>query len=181
MNTITNARTVCTPLQWRHNERDDVSNHRRLDCLLNCLFRRRSKKTSKFRVTGLCAGSSPVTGEFPAQRASNAAKCFHVSIWWRHYALVNHTLFQILILRCSSTPYFSPFIFTPIHPNTVSWSITRRSQLEALVHSRANAVEPDRKILDCFPVPYGIVAICNGGIGEGTSLVRFMKHRTPQT
>ena len=34
------------------------------------LFRRRSKKTPKLRVTGLCAGNSPVTGEFPAQRAS---------------------------------------------------------------------------------------------------------------
>ena len=30
--------------------------------------RRRSKKTSKLRVTGLCAENSPVTGEFPAQR-----------------------------------------------------------------------------------------------------------------
>ena len=29
------------------------------------------KKTSEFRVTGLCAGNSPVTNEFPAQRASN--------------------------------------------------------------------------------------------------------------
>ena len=38
---------------------------------LNRLFRRRSKKTSKLRVTGLCAGNSPVTGEFPAQMASN--------------------------------------------------------------------------------------------------------------
>ena len=52
------------PLQWRH-ESDVVSNHRRLDCLLNHLFRRRSKKTSKFRVTGLCEGKSPVTGVFP--------------------------------------------------------------------------------------------------------------------
>ena len=34
------------------------------------IFRRRSKKTSKLRVTGLCAGNSPVTSEFPAQRAS---------------------------------------------------------------------------------------------------------------
>ena len=45
--------------------------------------RRKSKKTSKLRVTGLCAGNSPVTGEFPAQRASNAE---NVSIWWRHHA-----------------------------------------------------------------------------------------------
>ena len=34
--------------------------------------RRRSKKSSKLRVVGLCAGNSPGTGEFPAQKASNA-------------------------------------------------------------------------------------------------------------
>ena len=45
-------------LQWRHNERDCVSNHRRLDCLLNRLFRCRSKKTSKLRVTGFCEVNS---------------------------------------------------------------------------------------------------------------------------
>ena len=59
-------------LHWHHNERDGVSNHQPHDCLLNRLFRRRSKKTSKLRVTGLCAGNLPVTGEFPAQMASNA-------------------------------------------------------------------------------------------------------------
>ena len=69
-------------LRWRHNERDCVSNHQPHDCFLNCLFRRRSKKTSKLRVTGLCAGNSPGTGEFPAQMASNAE---NVSIWWRHH------------------------------------------------------------------------------------------------
>ena len=42
--------------KWRHNERNGVSNHRRLDCLLNRLLRRRSKKTSKLRVTGLWGG-----------------------------------------------------------------------------------------------------------------------------
>ena len=30
-----------------------------MSCLPNRLFRRRSKKTSKLRVTGLCAGNSP--------------------------------------------------------------------------------------------------------------------------
>ena len=44
----------------------------------------RSKKTSKLRVTGLRAGNSPVTGEFPAQMASNAE---NVSILWRHHVL----------------------------------------------------------------------------------------------
>ena len=71
-------------LQWRHNECDGVSNHQPHNCLLNGLFRSRSKKTSKLRVTGLCAGNSPVTGEFPAQRASNAE---NVSISWRHHVV----------------------------------------------------------------------------------------------
>ena len=73
------------PLQWRHNERDSVSNHQPHDCFLNHLFRRRSKKTLKLRVTGLCVGNSPGTGEFPAQLASNAE---NVSIWWRHHGSV---------------------------------------------------------------------------------------------
>ena len=70
------------PLQWRHNECDGASNHRRLDYLLNRLFRRRSKKISKLRVTGLCEGNPPVTGGFPSQRASNAE---NVSIWGPHH------------------------------------------------------------------------------------------------
>ena len=55
------------PLQWCHNERDGVSNHQPHDCLLKRLFRRRSKKAPKLRVTGLCERYSPVTGEFSAQ------------------------------------------------------------------------------------------------------------------
>ena len=65
--------------QWRHNEYDGVSDHQ---CLLTRLIRRTSQKTSKLRVTGLCAGNSPVTGEFPVQRASKAENVF---IWWRHH------------------------------------------------------------------------------------------------
>ena len=68
-------------LRWCHNGRDGVSNHQTHDCLLNRLFRPRSKKTSKLRVTGLCSGNSPETSVFPAQMASNAE---NVSIWWRH-------------------------------------------------------------------------------------------------
>ena len=74
----------CVPSQWRHNGCNSVSNHQPRDCLLKRLFRRRSKKTSTLRVTGLCVGNSPGTGEFPAPMASNAE---NVSIWWRHHAL----------------------------------------------------------------------------------------------
>ena len=45
-------------LQWRHYDQDGVSNHQPRGCILNRLFRRRSKKTSKLRVTGLCVGNS---------------------------------------------------------------------------------------------------------------------------
>ena len=68
-------------LRRRHNGCDIVSNHQPHHCLLNRLFRRRSKKTSKLRVTGLCTKNSPGTGEFSVQMASNAE---NVSIWWRH-------------------------------------------------------------------------------------------------
>ena len=66
------------PLQWRHNECDGVSHHQPHDCLLSLLF----NKNIKLRLTGLCGGNSPVTGEFPAQGATNAE---YVSIWWLHH------------------------------------------------------------------------------------------------
>ena len=72
--------------------------------------RRKSKKTSnsKLRVTGLCAGNSPATGEFPAQRTSNAE---NVSIWWR----------QSCILRpvCSS-PANQLFVIYQISWNSIN-------------------------------------------------------------
>ena len=52
-------------LHWRHNDHDGVSNHQHHGCLINRLFRRRSKKTSKRRVAGLCVGNSPRPVNFP--------------------------------------------------------------------------------------------------------------------
>ena len=46
-----------SPLQWRHNGHDGVSNNQPHDCLLKRLFRHRSKKTSKLRVIGFWAGN----------------------------------------------------------------------------------------------------------------------------
>ena len=112
---------VCfVSLLWRHNGHDSVSNQPH-DYLLSRLFRPRSKKTSKLRVTGLCAGNSPGTGEFPAQMASNTE---NVSIWWRHHVKrvnVNtyiHSLWKWLKAFCLSlnvrksqyvTNHVSPF------------------------------------------------------------------------
>ena len=78
-----------------------VSNHQPHGCLLNRVFRRRSKKTSKLRVTGLCEGNSLVTGEFPAQRASNAD---NVSIWWRHHGIEMETFSALLALCAGNSP-----------------------------------------------------------------------------
>ena len=88
-------------LQWRHNEHDSFSNHQPRDCLLNRLFKRISKNTSKLSVTGLCEGNSPVTGEFPAQRATNTE---NVSIWWRHHvicALCRWVRWSAMLLLCA--------------------------------------------------------------------------------
>ena len=76
-------RGIMSQLLWRHNGRNAVSNDQLHDCLVGRLFRRRSKKTSKLCITGLWAGNSPGTGEFPTQMASNVE---NVSIWRRHHA-----------------------------------------------------------------------------------------------
>ena len=89
---VLNLFKKCKTLQWRHNGRDDVSNHQSHNCLLNRLFRRRAKKTSKLRVTGLCAGNSPVTSEFPVQRAGDAE---NFSIWWRLHEYTHLPFYHI--------------------------------------------------------------------------------------
>ena len=67
-------------LQWRHNDGHGVSNHQPHDSLLSRLVRRRTKP----HVTCRCEGNSAVTGEFPAQRVSDAQ---NVSIWWHPLAV----------------------------------------------------------------------------------------------
>ena len=73
-------------LQWRHKRRDDVSPPSRL-FTQPFIQAQNNENTKAIRVTGLCAGNSPVNGEFPAQMASNAE---NISIWWRHYVATHH-------------------------------------------------------------------------------------------
>ena len=84
---VSNRLLVKQSLQWRRNGNNGVSNHQSHGCLLSPLLRSRSNKTSKLRVTGRCAGNSPLTGEFPAQMDSNAE---NVSFWWRHHRAISH-------------------------------------------------------------------------------------------
>ena len=122
---------MTVPLHWRHNGRESISNRQPHDCLLNRLFRRRSKKTSKLRVTGLCVGNSPGTGEFPAHMASNAE---NVSIWWRHHdpftcrpQVPNHYLnkgrFKIdTVDNAPKNNFKRNVIFIPKDPELCGWN-----------------------------------------------------------
>ena len=94
---------VKTSLLWRHNGRDGVSNHQPHHCLLNRLLGRRSKKTSKLCVTGLCVGKSPVPADFPAQMAVNAENVF---IWWRHHVWIYTFMISLWICITSSIGAF---------------------------------------------------------------------------
>ena len=76
-------------VKYYNDERDGVPIHQPHDRLLNRLFKAHIKENSQAPHHRLCAGNSPVTGEFPAQRASNAE---NVSIWWRH-----HVFFEKMI------------------------------------------------------------------------------------
>ena len=91
-------------LQFRLNERDGVSDHQPHHCLLNRLFSRKSKKTSKLRVTGFCSGNSPLIGEFPTQRASNVE---NVSISWRQN-IIHVGLASISLIILGLLPYILP-------------------------------------------------------------------------
>ena len=125
------ATWVTISLQWHHNGHDSLSNHQPRDCLLKRLFRRRSKKTSKLCVTGLCAGNSPGTGEFPAQMASNAE---HVSIWWRHHDI--HASAKWVTIYSSN-------ILTPDRHQFITWMNTdlSLSELRETNFSNLNKIE----------------------------------------
>ena len=88
---------ILLPSLWRHNGHHGVSNHQPHDCLLKPSSRHRSKKTSKRRVAGLCAGNSPVASQFPAQMTSNAE---NVSIWWRHHIRDIYWYIYMTFIRC---------------------------------------------------------------------------------
>ena len=91
---------LTTTLQWHHNGHDGILKHQPHHCLLNRLFGCRSRKTSKFCVTGLWVGNSPGTGEFPVQMASNVE---NVSIWWCHHdmATCSGDVQWWYVIRCS--------------------------------------------------------------------------------
>ena len=119
-------------LQWRHNGRDSVSNQQPHDCFLNRLFRQ-IKKTSRLRVTGLCAGKSPEAGDFPAQMASITE---NVSIKRRHHDIHNIT----------STNALYEHTLIPFH--IVVWQVWRNISTKIITLHKRLRIE--RPVSVCF-------------------------------
>ena len=133
---------VLSTVQWRHNKRYGVSNHRRIDCLLTFFsgVDQRKNQSNMLRyktcldtkpvlyqdrfcsltlyVTGLCVGNSPVTGEFPAQRASNAEK---VSVWWRYHERYSPRAVQWCGYMCECILCTVIFVWLMQHWRYQSW------------------------------------------------------------
>ena len=81
----------------------------------------------KLHVTGLCVGNSPVTGEFPAQRTSNAE---NVSIWWRHHvdgdpSLGGRGFFDEVFLE--EGKYIQHFRYTNYNSMRMRWNDQRHA------------------------------------------------------
>ena len=69
---------IVMSLHWRHNDHDGVSNHQPHGYLLNRLFRHRSKKTSKLRVTDLCVWGIHRDRWISRTNGQLRGKCFHL-------------------------------------------------------------------------------------------------------
>ena len=139
---------MISTLQWRHNERSRVSNHRRLDGLLNRLPWWRSNKIPKLHVTGLCEGNLSVTEEFPSQRVSDAE---NVSIWWRHldyhkfqlwkFPLVFRMTHEVKHTKIQSTSAHWLVQKCPIHLGQgTKWTLKKEFEDIVTMHGNCNHI-----------------------------------------
>ena len=82
-------------------------------------FQAQIREKIKALVSGLCAGNSPVTGAFLAQKASDAGIA---SIWWRHhvYVIRNHNV-RIAYFQLSISTNFLTLWKWRIQP-ALQWS-----------------------------------------------------------
>ena len=114
-----------------------VSQITSLTIVYSAVYSGRSKETSRLCVTGPCEGNSPVTGEFPAQRASNAEKSFHLmtSSWIRKTEVRRYVGYVMwywhtanIKLRelnfCTQSMWFL-FYFSTLHPflEDIKWAV----------------------------------------------------------
>ena len=106
------------------------------------------KETSKIRVTGLCVGNSPVTGEFPAQMASNTKK-FHFmtsSCGFRSLSHVSSELWMLARLKfyCAEVSWYLPFHYIDVIMTTIASQITSLMVVYSTVYSDADQSKHQR-------------------------------------
>ena len=87
----------------------------------NCLLRRRSKKTSTLRVTGLWVGISPVTGEFPDKRPVTR-KLFPFDDVIMEYDTLQLRAIRWLWWTSSYLNWVTATRYVPLHPDTMPGS-----------------------------------------------------------
>ena len=107
--TVYNDEMSWKPLHWRHNERDGVSNHQRLHCLLNCCpgADQRKQQSSSWGIHRWSASSPhkrPVTRKMLPFDDVIVISCIWPSEW-------NHSIYQI-------------------HYTGVTWALWRLESLE---------------------------------------------------
>ena len=88
---------LCGALQWRHNERDGVSNYQPRDCLLNRLFKTQIKENIKVpRHWPLCR---EFTGDrwIPRTKRQWRGKCFHLMTSSWGLGSISRTVYELII------------------------------------------------------------------------------------
>ena len=103
---ILGRRSLWWSLQWRHNDYDGAIITSLPIAYSTVYSGADQSKHQSSPSLALCAKNSPVTGEFPTQRASNAE---NVSIRWRHhvYGKLPLMLGQRWAIKSSRTVYVS--------------------------------------------------------------------------
>ena len=119
-------------LHWRLNDHDGVSNHQPHGCLLNRLFKRRSKKTSKLRVTGLSAGNSPGPVNSP-HKGPITRKMFPFSdvIMYRAENVPGSAM-KMLVWNQSDHELWTPYTPMDLHFPVFSVRVTNHKKIQNL-------------------------------------------------
>ena len=139
----------------------------------------------KSNVTGLCAGNSPMTGEFHAQMTSNAE---NVSIWWHHhekrfcqYHQPNKPLeLQAIVLRTCLVQLFQNWVcgkiwcIAGIQAHTLTYQFSKHAgRIQGLF--RQNPVCPENSTLIQLRLHY--LTEAEWRIYASVSMVQIMANR----
>ena len=104
------------------------------------------RKNSKLPVTGLCAGNSPVTDEFPAQMASNTE---NISIWWRHHELCGLAVITTLYYQIAAVGKSAPY-WVDVYERNLTWIVVK--QRDVCIQTCNIFLKVYKKICNCYPL-----------------------------